>query len=410
MELLVILASIAIGICIIVACEKEESNKKVVKFKPQNKKSTRESKKNEISIYNETKSFSIKGLNFRSEEEISAARFLERGDTLILKQEPNNAVDPNAVKVLTINGHHIGYVEISLSAYISDRIEHIKYCKVSKIKRSEIPFIEAEVNISATKCRQPEIINKEFQVGAEDDMIRLTLKQSSDIFKDENKYGFAVTIIKGTYDLDQKSIDRARAMKNGESIVLKRHNQTEFIKSRVDVYSEDGVLLGFISDFMGQDFYNSIDDILKVYVCRTMEQNNNEFLSIKLIHNKLKSNRLEPFSISISCAYDGSYPQIVKAEELKNENPNAALDLAIPVAEVEKDIEAKFLCCQCYRILKDYESERIMILKIIEHINNASHKSCSPSRLHYFQVQLPIMRKRLNTVETRIANRLKRKS
>ena len=47
--------------------------------------------------------FEVKGTNFRTNDEIRAARFLEKGDTLVLVSEPDNAVDPNAVKVYNIN-------------------------------------------------------------------------------------------------------------------------------------------------------------------------------------------------------------------------------------------------------------------------------------------------------------------
>ena len=84
--------------------------------------------------------FEVKGTNFRTNDEIRAARFLEKGDTLVLVSEPDNAVDPNAVKVYNINGVHIGYVQKNLSAFVFERIDHVESCKVKNVSKHNIPF------------------------------------------------------------------------------------------------------------------------------------------------------------------------------------------------------------------------------------------------------------------------------
>ena len=65
---------------------------------------------------------------------------MEKGDTLVLVSEPDNAVDPNAVKVYNINGVHIGYVQKNLSAFVFERIDHVESCKVKNVSKHNIRF------------------------------------------------------------------------------------------------------------------------------------------------------------------------------------------------------------------------------------------------------------------------------
>ena len=54
--------------------------------------------------------FMLKGISYRSDEAKAQIPNLQEGVICSFQCEPNNPVDPDAVKILYKN-HHIGYVE-----------------------------------------------------------------------------------------------------------------------------------------------------------------------------------------------------------------------------------------------------------------------------------------------------------
>lgn len=86
-------------------------------------------------------SFAVKGLQYRDEEAQDAAHELEEGDNLKLEEEPDNEYDPYAIKVITMDGCHIGYVESTKAKRISSNIDKLIECKVKKISEYEDLFI-----------------------------------------------------------------------------------------------------------------------------------------------------------------------------------------------------------------------------------------------------------------------------
>lgn len=56
------------------------------------------------------------GVTFEGRQEVLAR--LQMGDRVWLEQEPNNAYDPNAIKVCRSNGEQIGYLSRQLAASI----------------------------------------------------------------------------------------------------------------------------------------------------------------------------------------------------------------------------------------------------------------------------------------------------
>lgn len=97
---------------------------------------TSEDSENTFSI-----SFAVKGLRYRAEDAQDAAHELEEGDDLELEEEPDNEYDPYAIKVLTMDGYHIGYVEATKAKRISGNIDKLVECKVKKISEYEDLFI-----------------------------------------------------------------------------------------------------------------------------------------------------------------------------------------------------------------------------------------------------------------------------
>lgn len=91
--------------------------------------------------YSDTLSFALKGLNYRNEEEQEAAEDLEEGDDLILESEPTNEYDPLAIKVLTVDGFHIGYVEATKCKFISENMHRLLKCRIKQISHYENLYI-----------------------------------------------------------------------------------------------------------------------------------------------------------------------------------------------------------------------------------------------------------------------------
>lgn len=417
MEIFIAIAIIAIGIIVIIVKNNEDyvPSSKTVKYeKPKPKPIFSEKVKidrkesNAKRIFDPcTIAFEVKGTNFRTDSEIQAARFLEKGDTLILVPEPDNAVDPNAVKVYSINGVHIGYVQKNLSAFVFERIDHVESCKVKKVSKHDIPFIDVELKISASQKAQPDFIPKECQITAEDQMISLGTPRYSEIKK--SGYDSCVMAVDGTYELPNNSILRAKALVQGEKLVLKKVEPSEFYPNRLDVYTQDNICVGFITDKYFSDFYNHFEAIESVYVDMPMSGNYYNNFALRLIYPKSYDKFFEPsFDPDGGSIYKGPYPQLAKADSIKRSDTAKAIQLALPIVDKEKGIEAKFLCCQCYRLLKDYESEERMIQKIIHTIETVDKNFVSPFMFMDLKSKLPIMQKRLNTVQTRLANRLKK--
>ena len=97
-------------------------------------------------------------------------------------------------------------------------------------------------------------------------------------------------------------------------------------------------------------------------------------------------------------------------DQIKRTDTAKALEIAVPIADKENGIDAKFLCCQCYRLLKDYDSEREMILRILNYIQNLKPEDVSENEYISITQRMPEMKKRLATVESRLESKSKKKS
>lgn len=86
-------------------------------------------------------SFAVKGLQYRDEDAQDAAHELDVNDVLELEEEPDNEYDLYALKVLTVDGEHIGYVEATKSKRITENLDKLIECKVKKISEYDELFI-----------------------------------------------------------------------------------------------------------------------------------------------------------------------------------------------------------------------------------------------------------------------------
>lgn len=353
------------------------------------------------------KEMEVKGIYYRTIDEKAAARDVEVGDTLILEVEPDNPVDPNAVKVLTLEGVHIGYVQWDIAQFVKDNISHVKSCTVTKATRHEIPYIHASISFSASECKQQNIIAEELRVSPEDKMRDLTLGIRKDY-----KYRYIGSLVDGTYELPYESIQKARALRQGDKVVLKKPlEESEYYPYRLDVYTEDDCMIGFMYGEFIQDQFELFDEIYTTIVDSPLDTYGHGQLFVKtyLPENKKRVESTPGISVNMTFGYRGPYPQLREAEDLKRIDPEKALDIALPIAEKEKGITAKFLCCQIYRLRKDYESEREMILKILERINSIKPDEISRNDFASLKGQGPTMTKRLATVESRLNSKSRKK-
>jgi len=92
-------------------------------------------------------SFSVKGTAYRTKEEIAAAVSLNINDLLILESEPNNPYDKNAIKVLTLQGYLVGYVDKEHNQFILRQWGRILKCYVSSKIEGDIPYLYATIDI-----------------------------------------------------------------------------------------------------------------------------------------------------------------------------------------------------------------------------------------------------------------------
>lgn len=89
--------------------------------------------------------FAVKGLYYRNYNEKEAAKKLELGDKLKIIWDKGNKHDYFALKVITIDGVFIGFVDAKIAEDLWFILDDIVDCVVSKIdNKTDLPFIYAE--------------------------------------------------------------------------------------------------------------------------------------------------------------------------------------------------------------------------------------------------------------------------
>lgn len=89
------------------------------------------------------KGVAIRGIPFRPDSAQAAAASLKSGDPMLYEREPSNPYDPAAIRLLTVDGTFIGYVERLRSAEISKFIDKGQMFTVwvdGKVKRDQGVF------------------------------------------------------------------------------------------------------------------------------------------------------------------------------------------------------------------------------------------------------------------------------
>lgn len=345
----------------------------------------------------------VKGTSYRSREEIGAARLCNIGDTIILVPEPDNEADSNAIKVFTMEGFHIGYVEASLAKLVKSNIYHIGKCIVSKITHHDIPFINLTIEFSNDVVEQPHFIKKEYQCSPEDKMRNLS---SAPI--DSYDYRRVPLAVQDLYERDRNVIAKARACRKGDKIILKKGVCDDLHPNRIDIFLADGTYLGFAEDFGRKEVYALFDAIVDVFVDSPISSDTAHRLFIRVIFpNNLKCPVDCLPHVGISFHY--SYPEVAKARDIRRNDPLAALDILMPIVKIEKGIDARLECIACYYQLKEWERRIEIIQETLNHIETLSDEDLPPTELRQIYSQTSNLCKQLDYSQERLESQNKKR-
>ena len=98
--------------------------------------------------------FVVAGTQYRSDEAIERANGLEFQEKLFLEWEKDNPHDPYAVKVLTDDGYHIGYMPAKYTRKFHSKINESTNCTVFSLKEqdyTDAPLIEVSASFEWKK-------------------------------------------------------------------------------------------------------------------------------------------------------------------------------------------------------------------------------------------------------------------
>lgn len=304
--------------------------------------------------------FSVKGILYRKPEEIFAAQMYSEGDTLILKREPDNVADPNAVQVFTLTGQKIGYVDKYNAPRISSRIHYIDKCVIVNKSNHDIPYIDAQVHFSSERCAQSDFIT---------DPEQLTVRQMMilDIGKlAEAGYKEGRARIVNNRELSIESIKALKDCTLTQSLRLKRDDSNPNRKYAISVHDNNDVLLGWLDFYSAFSIYSHVDEVKMVHISRS---GNTwiEFMYPSAIELKYPSTK----DISSCQIYDATlYPEISVAYKMRTSDPEKALAILLPIIDKEKEYRAMSICCTCYRALNQPKDELDMIVRILDKIQS----------------------------------------
>ena len=99
--------------------------------------------KPECSINDTLIDFEVKGVFYRDKDAIKRASRLFINEPLILEVEPGNLQDMNAVKVLTQDKVHIGYLPKDIASYVHYRLDKVVTCYAKSISDNDVPYVYA---------------------------------------------------------------------------------------------------------------------------------------------------------------------------------------------------------------------------------------------------------------------------
>lgn len=123
--------------------EKKQKKEKNIASSPARIQREGKYAKPECSINDTLIDFEVKGVFYRDKNAIERAAQLYINEPLILEVEPDNLQDTNAVKVLTEDKVHIGYLPKDIALYLHYRLDKVIICYAKSITDDEIPYVYA---------------------------------------------------------------------------------------------------------------------------------------------------------------------------------------------------------------------------------------------------------------------------
>lgn len=302
--------------------------------------------------------FTVKGTMYRSQHEIFAAQMSEEGDSLILRREPNNPVDPDAVQVFTVMGQMIGYVDKYNASRINRRIECVNKCVIVNKSNHNIPYIDVQVHFSQEQCAQPDFITEPEQLTIRQMMVLDVNKLAEAGYKESRAR------IVNNRELPIESIKALRDCSFMQSLRLSRDESDSRRRYAIKVYDDKDVLLGWIDFYSAFSIYEYIDEVKMARISRSGDSWV-EFMYPSAVEIKYPS----PEVVSSCQVFDATlYPEISVAYKIRTSDPEKALAMLLPIIDKEKDYRAMSICCTCYRALKQPVEELAMIDRILDKI------------------------------------------
>lgn len=340
--------------------------------------------------------FAVKGLIYRSNIEIAAARMCDIGDTLILLKDETNEYDSSAIKVFTLDGYHIGYIEKQYSKIICSRFDFIQKCKISKIILSEVPYIFADIFFSEVPQKQMQFKPKDFQITPEHFMIDHNLLNNP-------KYHRIFSGVIGTYFLQKENITIAKDCMQGDIVTLKQEPDI-YNPYKINVYFKE-TIIGFIDKISSFKVNSIFKNITQCYITNSITSKC-PYIGIEIFYPidiECPTPTKEEQSI-IDSISEEQFPIYREAELIKKNDPQKALEMILPFTELEKGIELRHLCCFCYRQIKDYTNEKKMIESILSYIDSVSLDDLPRNNVFNLKGCKDTYLKRLETVNRRLKN------
>mgnify|MGYP000772508625 CR=1 FL=1 len=343
----------------------------------------------------------INGTSYRPEKDICAARLLDKDDIVILKQEPDNEHDPNAIQVMTRTGNVIGYVERGSSELLSQNFDNLT-ASVESIKNREIPFISIKVSINDYPTSQPEIVTDPNQMSATERMMILEdiVKSSKPLDRIPEGCSYMELPISWTQELPRKNVLRAKHCKQGDRIKFVLPTVARY-PGRVEAFTDDDILIGYIDE----DLYIGLADMIENIVSPSVSRIDMTGRICVRFYYHYGSIR-----ISDRGFYDFPYKEVGSAQALAKEDPLAALDMIQYAVDHEKGITAKSVAMTCYWHLKDWESRRAMAQRMIDTIESIPEDELDPFSYNLFQTRtIPELRKNIESCDKKLYSKKKKK-
>ena len=101
----------------------------------------------------------LNGVNFRTKEVKALVRDMLIGDEVTLVRDAENVYDSNAIKVNSVDGTHLGFVEKEIAAEIAPLLDagaEVKEAKVASFLSEIKPHLRIEVDDEAAVASEPE--------------------------------------------------------------------------------------------------------------------------------------------------------------------------------------------------------------------------------------------------------------